>query len=275
MTGCPIDATCGADGLCTLTPCDAEAATACRTGWTCDPEAAATASHAPARGTAVGESEIDREIARGCLRLSCSDEGGIPCASLWSCAPEQAESPSGCVPDPCEVTGLCSSDTQICMSESAHGDRLFPDDNGCVDRLCDEGHSCSAVTEAGLDVGVCDFSSPNADRYGCSLTPCTQDAECFYDYVCDHGSPQADERGCRLRSCSEGNECPAGMVCDPNAIVHDGADCTTPEHATGGGSGGVGSGGSSASSGGTGPGGSTSAAGTTGMPEEKPGVCRE
>jgi len=252
---CPADAECASNGLCELTRCDAPGAAACPEFWRCDPAAAATASHEPVSGTTTGDDtlELERHSQRGCVRSTCAEQGGFECVSAWSCKPDATTNPAGCIPDACGNTGHCSNDeTLVCQPQAKHPDRGPLDLNGCVPATCDDGYSCSLVTEAGVDVGVCRYGAPNADYYGCVVLPCTTDDECFYDYVCDHASPQADERGCRQQSCTEGYRCPDGFVCDPKAVQHDGADCTTPEFATSGGASGSGAGGS----GGSGAGGS-------------------
>lgn len=256
---CPPDAECSADGLCQLTSCAEPGAEPCPDSWRCDPESAATASHEPALGTMYTESgvELDRYMERGCVRATCAEPGGHLCQAAWSCTPDATINPSGCVPDECQVTGHCADDTTlICRSKAQHFDHGALDLNGCVPRTCDDGYSCSRVTEAGVDVGVCRYGAPNADYYGCVVLPCTTDDECFYDYVCDHTSPQSDQRGCRQQSCTEGAPCPDGFVCDPQAVQHDGADCTTPEFATSGGASGTGTGGTSPRGGSGGTGGS-------------------
>jgi hypothetical protein len=260
---CPPDAACMPTGLCELTQCDGPGAAACSERWRCDPSAAATASHEPARGTSISEDalEMDRNLQRGCVRLTCAETGGYACAAAWSCDPGATINPAGCIPDECKDTGHCADDTTlVCRSKAQHLDHGSLDLNGCVPRTCDDGYSCSRITEAGIDVGACRYGAPNADYYGCVVLPCMTDDECFYDYVCDHASSQADERGCRQQSCTEGAPCPDGFVCDPKAVQHDGADCTTPEFASSGGASGTGAGGS----GGSPAGGATSAGGTGG-----------
>ena len=231
--------------------------------WTCDPETAATASHAASSGALNGDSDIERYMARGCVRLPCSEPGGYECQMTWSCKPDATDNPAGCVADACEDTGHCSNDEYlVCASESAHPTKEPPDANGCITRTCDDGKSCSVITPAGVDVGRCNYGAAGADAYGCVLLPCTKDADCLYDnYVCDHTSPRSDELGCRLRSCTEGNPCPDGFVCYPQAAQHDAADCTTPEFAPGGVGG---TGGGVSSTGGATTGGATTGGATTG-----------
>lgn len=259
-SGCPSGSVCGDDGICALIPCDSPGGDACPEHWTCDPGAALTASREPATGSMLGDSDVERHTNRGCVRLTCAEPDGYLCHDFWRCAPDETANPSGCVAESCAETKRCPNDEiQICGTESRHSE-FTPDEHGCVTRACDEGYSCSMPTEAGVDVGVCDFSVPNHDYYGCSLLSCTRDEECFNDYVCDHRSVQRDERGCRIKSCTEGYPCPEGFLCAPGASVHDAADCTTPEFA---GSGGSGGGSGSAGTGTPGAGAMT----------EKPGHC--
>jgi hypothetical protein len=254
-SSCPPDAACGKDGACTLTLCDAPGSEPCPELWRCDPPAAAIARALNDQlvGTTVAEAplEADRYFARGCMRKRCDEPGGYECAAAWSCKPDLNTHPVGCVPDECRETGSCADDTTlVCLSDAKHADHGPLDVNGCVPRTCDDGFSCARITEAGVDVGRCQYGAPSSDYYGCVVLPCTSDDECFYGYRCDPLSPQADQRGCRLPSCTEGYTCPDGFVCDPTAAERDAADCTIPEPANTGGTGMGGSAGTAA--GGTG-----------------------
>lgn len=259
---CPKDAACGSDGVCRLTLCDAPTAAPCPDLWRCDPPAATAASHDVLEGTTVSESsfDVERNLARGCVRKKCDEPGGYECSPAWACKPSSTTQAAGCTPEDCRDTGHCSDDTTlICLTEAAHPGTTPLDVHSCVARTCDDGHSCSLLTENFVDVGRCDYGAPNADYYGCVAIPCTDDTECFNGYVCDHSSPESDPRGCRFRRCNEGNPCPFGSRCDPTAPDRDLQSCTTtPEGAGGTGTGGSAAGGTGAaavggSSGGSAP----------------------
>jgi hypothetical protein len=258
VSRCPPDAECGDDGVCSLTLCDAPGAAACPALWGCDPAAAKTASHAAYEGIEGGEQDIERQMARGCVRLPCDAKGGRMCAPAWACKPSATDNPSGCAPDDCRKTGRCSDDARlVCADLATHPEAQMPDVNGCVVRTCDDGHSCAWLTVTGVDVGRCNYGAPEADALGCVVLPCEVDADCGYeDQLCDHASRLSDDRGCRLRSCTEGQPCGLGLVCAPEADIHGADDCALPAEAmTGGTGGGAGSAGTSGTTGGMSPGG--------------------
>lgn len=258
-SSCPADAECADDGLCVLTSCDAPGAAACPPLWACDPAAAKVGSHAPAEGAEIhtegGEQDIERQMARGCVRLPCDASGGYLCAQAWLCDPDATDNASGCVPGDCKQTKQCANSALVCTNLAIHPEAYPPDVNGCITRTCDDGTSCAWITPAGVDVGRCQYGAPDADPFGCIVLPCEVDVDCGYeDYLCDHESRLSDQRGCRVRSCAEGKPCGIGLVCAPDSDFHGADDCAAPDNATGGGGGAqvnAGSAGSASGAGGT------------------------
>jgi hypothetical protein len=196
---------CNASGQCRPLPCDEPGGSVCPAHFRCDPAAVADDSGF-AHGSVVADGlELERAHAAGCVRRRCDEPDGYLCEPRYACEPAEADDVTGCVPRPCEETGLCSDDQlYVCMPSGSHP-RFRLDDFGCVERNCDDpGFSCPRTLEIVEGFGavfvrwVCDFASPLADAYGCVIARCDEPGEytCPGARRCEPESSQADPNGC-------------------------------------------------------------------------------
>jgi hypothetical protein len=237
---------CNSSGQCRPTPCDEPGGSVCPAHFRCDPAAVADDAGFAHGSVVVDSVTLERAHAAGCVRRRCNEPDGYLCDPRYACEPTEASDVTGCVPLPCEETGLCSDDRYYaCMPSGSHP-RLLLDDFGCVERNCDDqGFYCDRTLEIVEGVGavfvsrVCDFSSPLADSRGCVSVRCDEPGPgCESGFVCEPGSSEAKTTsGCRFAHCPDEYTCPDDRQCEPSSSRADSHGCQLARN-SGSGSGG-------------------------------------
>lgn len=163
--GCQQGDACGADGLCTLVPCDEENGLTCPTHWQCAPDSGPVGTFGPGSDLPSQPQTSDRALRAGCVPLRCDETDGVSCHDLYACDPESSEDASGCAAVACADSGRCSDDVgRICAAEIADLGLRVPDAHGCVARTCLEGYECP-------EGFGCDTSSLDSTINGCVPVP--------------------------------------------------------------------------------------------------------
>lgn len=161
--GCEQGDVCGADGLCTLVPCDEENGLVCPDRWHCAPGSDAVGAFGPGSDLyAQTTSSSGRSLRAGCVPTRCDQAGGFSCHELYECDPASSDDASGCAAISCADSGRCGDDVgRICTVEVDELGTRVPDEHDCVARTCLEGYECPAGY-------ACDASSLSVTINGCA-----------------------------------------------------------------------------------------------------------